>query len=269
MEEPREIDIMVLINLIKKYLYTNRFVLIGLVVAALGYQFVKVQRSSPVYSTEMLANSTVLSNYRIKEVVKLFNKRISENDFEYVAKNLNMPVETASNIKGISVEIIEDKDNYFDYAKTPRFESNVFFVKIDCLKSSLCDSLTEGVKYFFSQNEYMKKKLAVNMDLYNEVVQEMESDIAKFENDSSLEGVSAQNLVKMDENELTGKLNMRVQLLKFRWSATSDQAIDVIQPFACSNVRTNTYKSGLLKMLIIFLFGGLFAKEAFLFVFKK
>lgn len=269
MQEPKEVDFSILSNWITNYLLHNKFTIGILLIVGVALGAVNYASQEPVYRTQLLATSTVISNFRIKKIFEPIDKKLRERDYEYVGSLFSISEESASKIKSLKVKVIEDKESYFDSKNNPRFESNVFELEVDLLDYNVCKDLSKGVKYFLDNNAYLKTEVNNWSVVLDDLIKSLELDLKlenkqmELKNANDGEGV----LVAYEDN--AGKLGMRKEIMANKKQLLSNVPVEIISEFVPYKLKINSLIKTVAIFVITFLVGGIFFKELFVFFVLK
>ena len=269
MQEPKEVDFSILSNWITNYLLHNKFtigilLIVGIVLGAINYT-----SQEPVYRTNLLATSTVISNFRIKKIFEPIDKKLRERDYEYVGRLFNISAESASKIKSLKVKVIEDKENYFDTKNNPRFESNVFELELDLYDYSICTELSSGVKYFLDNNAFMMTEVKNRGIVLNDLIESLELDFSRSSGPMDLKNAKEGEGVLVAYEDNAGRLGMRKEIMANKKQLLSNVPVVIISEFVPFKQKINSLIKTVVISVITFLIAGIFFKELFVFFVLK
>lgn len=271
MNEPKEIDFSTIGKGLNKYLLKNKkiigvLLIMGLAAGILHYYLVK-----PLYSSNLTARSTVISNLRVKNIFESIDLKLREKDFQYVSEKFNISVESASKLESLSVEPIEDKDSYFDNHNSPRYEGNVFVIEVEMNDFNVCGDLTLGVEHFMNNHPYLLSEVAKKQKVFEDLIQSIETDIKTINKsiEESKEGNSSGLYIVNKSDDIVGRLGMRKELMTIKKQLIDNTPVEIISEFVPFVKRVNSLGKSILIAASLFLFGGILVKEIALFFTEK
>jgi len=164
------------LKFIKRYtlLLSILFVLGGIV----GFTFASVKQ--PVYESQLIGYSSLISGDRIQEIIFDLGENIRKRNFNSLSQKMSMPVAELSNIKSLGCEIIKDAnvEKEVDYIN---FSDNCVLVVVETNSIESIEHLQQGLINYINQNEFIQQTLKTRMATLNELYKETDNEIKKLD----------------------------------------------------------------------------------------
>lgn len=163
------------LSVIKKYFIM--MLIVSLVGAAFGYLLYYVTK--PYYTSSMTLMLSDIRNEFMTDQLNKLSIMINEDNFEAIADNLDISVESASQIKGMTFfNLDEDR-----IAEDSVLTGSPFRIEIMLYNNQLFDTMEPALANYLENNRYFSKQKRIRQ-------QQMQSMISKYKNDiESLDSV--------------------------------------------------------------------------------
>ncbi len=145
---------------IRLYNYLKRYILLYLAAIIIGVSsgLISHYLETPIYNTYFVANSTLISNYRMVYLIKHIQKLIETTNLSALSAALGISEEDAKSLKYIEAIVLdEEKRVSREELVWPEFEINCFQVNLTVDDPGNMAILTDGIIGYINKNEYLTK----------------------------------------------------------------------------------------------------------------
>jgi len=174
-----EIDILLLVNklfnlLKRRYLILVLSVIIG---ACFGWSSYLVQK--PLYKSTLIGNSEILRNEYVSLLFKNLNDLLKEGNHEALSNYLKVTNEQAMSIVKIEASPVILKEGN-DQSNSDKLV-NTFQIDITTLDPSKLDTIQSGIIYYLQNNDFVKKRVVLQKDLYQKLIVKIDIEVSKMD----------------------------------------------------------------------------------------
>ncbi|QHT68814.1 hypothetical protein GXP67_20255 [Rhodocytophaga rosea] len=178
-EKDDEIDLIELLT--KAILFLKQYVglliiftIIGILIGILLYT-----RTPFYYKSRMIVNSTALSNPEAINIINSWQVHITKNDYEILARKLNLSYETAYKIKNFKAnETVPAENKRF---LPPEAEDGSFTIEASVSDVQVLDSLEMAIINFLEDNKYIKIRSALKKANLQRLKIKIDNEIASLD----------------------------------------------------------------------------------------
>ncbi|MDX2189101.1 MAG: hypothetical protein SFY32_04490 [Bacteroidota bacterium] len=177
--ERDEIDLLELfkkaIDLFKRrYKLLLLFVFLGI---AEGFFYYTI--ATPLYKSTLIANSEVLRNEYVTILFNNLNELIKEDNSDQLASYLHISKEEAKSIAKIQATKVELKE--LKVENSSQTLTNTFQIEVMVEETKYLDSIQKGIIYYIQNNEFVRKKVELQRNLYQTMISKINSEILKLD----------------------------------------------------------------------------------------
>lgn len=148
-----------IVDIIKTIIKHKKIIFICFILN-LGLSIAYLILKKPVFKTEMIISSPVVTSERISFFIDPLGKLVEEENFEELSRLLNISIPAASSIKGIEAKELKDD---LKSSKSENYNSEVLRQQ-NCLVSVkiknnplLSDTIQKGIVTFLRKNDFIKR----------------------------------------------------------------------------------------------------------------
>jgi hypothetical protein len=172
-----EISLGELVILILRFLKKNIILLITFLIIGLILGYVKERQVAPKFKSEAIFCSDMIESERLSEIISDFETATINGNYKYISDVLGIPFDSASNLVGIKIEVIEPEKKSHSVSN---FKSAIGYqcIKVTCIStSSMIFTDLENVLLNYLTNHKESKAIVDNRK------SEYLKNIAKIEED--------------------------------------------------------------------------------------
>ncbi len=225
-----EIDLLELT--VKLYLFIKRKLkfLLFFLIAGIIIGIVKHYISRPFYETYLVANSNIISNNRIVDIINTLQPFIGEKNIDSSSGKLKTSINILKQIKNIEATIIEKEENEL-------FELNCYKIDLQIYDNSMIDSIRYAIINLINSNNYIKKKTTLKRENILKLISKINEEIKGLDSlEQSLLSESKNFIIIDGQNEIVNLLEKKHKLEE-EFQLT--EAINIIEDFTVLSTPAN------------------------------
>lgn len=169
--------------MVKFYLLILRNFWIVALCGLLGFGFGVYKRyfSPLIYKTNLIANSSVVSGYRMADIVSSMDVYLKDDNHQGLADAMQISVNAAKSLKSIS-GVPHDYDiDVTDVHKRGIFELNCFKIKLEAYSHDYLDEVRSGFDNFIANHEYVKGRVERQRAMIAQTIAKFEEEIKELD----------------------------------------------------------------------------------------
>jgi len=174
-----EIDLGILLLRITKSLFRNIWLIVTCIILGLGVGIGVFYTKKPVYKSEMIVQSSILTNAYIQTLSENLNQLVKENNKALLSTKLSLDQEGAALISTIEIitvaeEIIkkEDGSEIFD---------NLFKVYVEVSDNQVLPSLQSGILMYLEKSPYVSKQVNAKKKGLVSLLEKVENELLSMD----------------------------------------------------------------------------------------
>lgn len=192
------------------------------------YKYVTVQK---IYSSRLIAHSSVLTNQEEIQLIDNWDNLIKKHEYTEVAEAFHCPetiLHKVKSIEGTEIQKVFSPTN-----------PNGFYIDVNVTDNSILDELQKGIVYGFENGDYVKGRLVFKRDRLKEMIDKTNIEILKLDsNKAELEKIimgkerPSSSLI-VDGSSINRQLiDMNEKLLFWQEELNFSNGIQVLQGFS-------------------------------------
>jgi|GEM_PF-6329788 hypothetical protein len=253
-----EISLGELIVLGLKFIKKNSILFGVALLIGIGIGYFKEKRLIPTHTSEAVICSDLLEGKRLKEIISDFGTSVSQGNYSFLAKALDISIDSASQIKNITIEVIEPEINYRTDVDLTHSKLH-HCIKVTCKSTSLpiYQTLEEKTLQTFENHPEVKQIVDQRKSGYKENIEQIKNDII-FLNEQRvktynklLQGNSNIDINQFDNEGQFIFAYEKITVLEELYLRT--KAAVLLKPFNKMTVAKHSKTKGIAVMAIMFL----------------
>ena len=174
-----EIDLGILLLKITKSLSRNIWLIAVFSILGAGAGVGTYYLKKPVYKSEMIIQSSILTNAYIQTLSENLNQLVKEKNSALLSSKLSLSEEGASSISSIEIQTVaeeiikkEDGSEIFD---------NLFKVDVEINNNRVLPSLQNGILMYLENSPYVSKQVNVKKEGLVSLLEKVESELLSMD----------------------------------------------------------------------------------------
>jgi uncharacterized protein involved in exopolysaccharide biosynthesis len=226
---PNTIDLSKAFSSIKEALAENILTIVVITVLCLAGGLLYILYSPKTFESKMILQSDILSESYSLKLAENLNDHIEDDDTEFIASQLSLSIDEAGQLK--EFRIIS--------ALTPMSqqmaekEKIIVVISVQVNNNSVLPKLQEGIIAYFSNNEYIKKRVIENRKKYEGMIVALDTEIKRLDtlkNKISKGSFSTSRAGEISIVDLSGLYEVAADLYEKKFDFMNDLAtVDSIQ----------------------------------------
>jgi hypothetical protein len=246
-------DIDLLLLLERSLAFFKKYRMLFIIAFAIGtaWGIYKYLMLPNVYSSRLIAHSSVLTNQEEIQIIANWNNLIKKNEYAEVAADFNCSesiLHKVKNIEGTEIQKVFSPTN-----------PNGFYIDVSITDNSILGALQKAIVYGFENGDYVKERLTFKRDRLKEMIDKTTIEILKLDsNKSAVENIimgkerPSSSLV-VDGSSINRQLiDMNEKLLYWQEELNFTNGIQVLQGFSRFDKPTGP------KLLVLLVLGWIF-----------
>jgi molybdopterin converting factor small subunit len=152
-----EIDLLSLFSSLFTLIKKNIYILVAIIVISMSIGYIFYKRANPYFKAQMIADSSILPNTEIVNIIDYWQTLINKGDYVTLAGKLNLSLESASHMSEIKAE--DTQPGSTDPTKSKN--ENSFMISVVVSDVKVLDSLENGIVNALENNEYVKRRSTI------------------------------------------------------------------------------------------------------------
>lgn len=152
-----EIDLLSLFSSLFTLIRKNIYIIAAIIAISISIGYFFYKRANPYFKAQMIADSSILPNTEIVNIIDYWQTLINKGDYVTLAGKLNLSVESASYMSEIKAE--DTQPGSTDPTKSKN--ENSFMISVVVSDVQILDSLENGIVQALENNEYVKKRSVI------------------------------------------------------------------------------------------------------------
>ncbi|MEJ0055068.1 MAG: hypothetical protein WDN75_05090 [Bacteroidota bacterium] len=162
------------LNLIR-LLSENIFMVTIILVVCLGLGWFYYWITPKTFESKMILQSDILSESYSLKLAENLNTHIKDSDYDFLAKSLDLTPEEALQLREFKIVSALTPTSQ----QMPEKDKIIVVISVRVQDNAILPKLQKGIIYFFSNNEYIKKRVEENRKKYEGLVSALDQEIKK------------------------------------------------------------------------------------------
>ncbi|MFH2143881.1 MAG: hypothetical protein ABIJ97_15765 [Bacteroidota bacterium] len=178
----KEFDIVEIIASLLR-LFKKRFILfIILLVICYLIGVLRIVYSKNYYSSELVLNSNMITNYNLSQYINNLNIIILNKDYQRFSKILDLDETVSKKIKSINSEVISDEQVIVSLDKNNNIEGfNSLKVNLSIYDSLYIDTISEKIVNYLNKIEFVSNIYNIKRKNSTEIIAKIDEEIAELD----------------------------------------------------------------------------------------